>query len=184
MDCRSNIYHLVSQGYSLSDPYVIKNLYEYGYSAKEISHTINKHFDIDITIERKFIQTLIDLHKDRDLDNLPNTNNYWHKLNIDIAPLIVDLKDYILSDPYRPGEHASYNADTGGVWTLDASKLFSKEWLIDQKSLIALLLLIVVVSFLNPNFFTVDNRIAGCFTGLYKITSCFFQTFFNDISCI
>ncbi|MFA0048480.1 ribose ABC transporter permease [Vibrio sp. 10N.261.51.F11] len=35
--------------------------------------------------------------------------------------------------------------------------LISKEWLIDQKSLIALLFLIVVVSFLNPNFFTVDN---------------------------
>ncbi|MGD8110740.1 ribose ABC transporter permease [Vibrio sp. TRT 21S02] len=35
--------------------------------------------------------------------------------------------------------------------------LFSKEWLIEQKSLIALLFLIVVVSFLNPNFFTVDN---------------------------
>lgn len=129
MDCRSDIYHLVSQGYSLSDPYVIKNLYEYGYSAKEISHTINKHFDIDITIERKFIQALIDLHKDRDLDNLPNADNYWHKLNIEIAPLAVDLKDYILSDPYRPGEHASYNADTGGVWTLNPNILFSKEWL-------------------------------------------------------
>lgn len=36
-------------------------------------------------------------------------------------------------------------------------KLLSKEWLIEQKSLIALLFLIVVVSFLNPNFFTVDN---------------------------
>ncbi|PSV29296.1 MULTISPECIES: ribose ABC transporter permease [unclassified Photobacterium] len=36
-------------------------------------------------------------------------------------------------------------------------KWFSKEWLIEQKSLIALLFLIVVVSFLNPNFFTVDN---------------------------
>lgn len=34
---------------------------------------------------------------------------------------------------------------------------FSKEWLIEQKSLIALIFLIVVVSFLNPNFFTVDN---------------------------
>lgn len=31
-------------------------------------------------------------------------------------------------------------------------KLLSKEWLIEQKSLIALLFLIVVVSFLNPNF--------------------------------
>ena len=36
-------------------------------------------------------------------------------------------------------------------------KLFSKEWLIEQKSLIALLFLIAVVSFLNPHFFTVDN---------------------------
>ncbi|GAL33548.1 ribose ABC transporter permease [Vibrio maritimus] len=35
--------------------------------------------------------------------------------------------------------------------------LFNKEWLIEQKSLIALIFLIVVVSFLNPNFFTVDN---------------------------
>ncbi|NVD08450.1 ribose ABC transporter permease [Vibrio sp. JPW-9-11-11] len=41
--------------------------------------------------------------------------------------------------------------------TSHSNKLFSKEWLIEQKSLIALLLLIVVVSFLNPNFFTVDN---------------------------
>ncbi|MFW1476581.1 ribose ABC transporter permease [Vibrio parahaemolyticus] len=38
-----------------------------------------------------------------------------------------------------------------------SKKLFTKEWLIEQKSLIALLFLIVVVSFLNPNFFTVDN---------------------------
>ncbi len=36
-------------------------------------------------------------------------------------------------------------------------KLLSKEWLIEQKSLIALLVLIVIVSFLNPNFFTIDN---------------------------
>ncbi|WP_185841547.1 ribose ABC transporter permease [Vibrio cholerae] len=36
-------------------------------------------------------------------------------------------------------------------------RLLSKEWLIEQKSLIALLFLVVVVSFLNPNFFTVDN---------------------------
>jgi ribose transport system permease protein len=33
----------------------------------------------------------------------------------------------------------------------------NKEWLIEQKSLIALILLIVVVSFLNEYFFTVDN---------------------------
>ena len=39
----------------------------------------------------------------------------------------------------------------------NSNKLFAKEWLIEQKSLIALIFLIVVVSFLNPNFFTVDN---------------------------
>ncbi|MCR9910667.1 ribose ABC transporter permease [Vibrio campbellii] len=38
-----------------------------------------------------------------------------------------------------------------------SKKLFTKEWLIEQKSLIALIFLIAVVSFLNPNFFTVDN---------------------------
>ncbi|WP_039461632.1 ribose ABC transporter permease [Vibrio navarrensis] len=42
-------------------------------------------------------------------------------------------------------------SNTGG------KKLLSKEWLIEQKSLITLLFLIVVVSFLNPNFFTLDN---------------------------
>lgn len=36
-------------------------------------------------------------------------------------------------------------------------KPFSKAWLIEQKSLIALILLITVVSFLNPNFFTLAN---------------------------
>lgn len=36
-------------------------------------------------------------------------------------------------------------------------KYISKEWLLAQKSLIALLCLIAVVSFLNPNFFTTDN---------------------------
>ncbi|WP_320823096.1 ribose ABC transporter permease [Reinekea sp.] len=39
------------------------------------------------------------------------------------------------------------------------AKLFSKERLIAEKSLIALLLLIVVVSFISPNFFSVDNML-------------------------
>ncbi|MCL9773626.1 ribose ABC transporter permease [Vibrio methylphosphonaticus] len=43
------------------------------------------------------------------------------------------------------------------VATEKKTTLFNKEWLIEQKSLIALVFLIVVVSFLNPNFFTVDN---------------------------
>ncbi|MGL4930479.1 MAG: ribose ABC transporter permease [Plesiomonas sp.] len=37
------------------------------------------------------------------------------------------------------------------------SRYISKAWLLEQKSLIALLVLIAVVSFLNPNFFAVDN---------------------------
>ena len=41
--------------------------------------------------------------------------------------------------------------------TTNNRRWFSKEWLIAQKSLIALLVLIAVVSALNPNFFTVDN---------------------------
>ena len=38
-----------------------------------------------------------------------------------------------------------------------ARSFINKEWLIEQKSLIALLMLIIVVSFLNEYFFTVDN---------------------------
>ncbi|MBD0785433.1 ribose ABC transporter permease [Vibrio sp. Y2-5] len=41
--------------------------------------------------------------------------------------------------------------------SVSEKKWLSKEWLIEQKSLIALLFLIMVVSFLNPNFFTMDN---------------------------
>ncbi|MBR9858909.1 MAG: ribose ABC transporter permease [Gammaproteobacteria bacterium] len=40
---------------------------------------------------------------------------------------------------------------------INSRRWFSKEWLIAQKSLIALLVLIAVVSALSPNFFTVDN---------------------------
>lgn len=32
-----------------------------------------------------------------------------------------------------------------------------KEFLIEQRSIIALLVLIVIVSFISPNFFTIDN---------------------------
>ncbi|MBG6031410.1 ribose ABC transporter permease [Proteus hauseri] len=42
--------------------------------------------------------------------------------------------------------------------SMPASKRwFSKAWLLEQKSLIALLLLIIVVSTLSPNFFTLNN---------------------------
>jgi ribose transport system permease protein len=38
-----------------------------------------------------------------------------------------------------------------------AKRWFSKEWLLEQKSLIALLVLIAVVSSMSPNFFTLNN---------------------------
>lgn len=38
-----------------------------------------------------------------------------------------------------------------------SKRWLSKTWVVEQKSLIALVFLIVVVSFLNPNFFTIDN---------------------------
>jgi len=42
--------------------------------------------------------------------------------------------------------------------TLPAKKRWiSKEWLLEQKSLIALLVLIAVVSSMSPNFFTLNN---------------------------
>lgn len=41
--------------------------------------------------------------------------------------------------------------------TATSKRWFSKEWLMEQKSLIALLVLIAIVSSLSPNFFTVNN---------------------------
>ncbi|AJI96723.1 branched-chain amino acid transport system / permease component family protein [Yersinia ruckeri] len=41
--------------------------------------------------------------------------------------------------------------------TIQTKRWFSKEWLLEQKSLIALLVLIAVVSSLSPNFFTLNN---------------------------
>lgn len=49
------------------------------------------------------------------------------------------------------------NKNVSTADSAEPNKVFNKEWLIEQKSIIALLVLIVVVSFLNPNFFTVDN---------------------------
>lgn len=51
----------------------------------------------------------------------------------------------------------SNQSTTSKTEIMHERKLFSKAWLIEQKSLIALLFLIAVVSFLNPNFFTLDN---------------------------
>ncbi|WP_025820189.1 ribose ABC transporter permease [Shewanella marina] len=48
------------------------------------------------------------------------------------------------------------NTQTPVASTTTNNKRIS-QWLIEQKSLIALLLLIVVVSLINPNFFSVDN---------------------------
>ncbi|ACS87729.1 MULTISPECIES: ribose ABC transporter permease [Musicola] len=41
--------------------------------------------------------------------------------------------------------------------TIPAKRRFSKQWLMEQKSLIALLVLIAVVSSMSPNFFTLNN---------------------------
>ncbi|WP_034945416.1 ribose ABC transporter permease [Erwinia oleae] len=41
--------------------------------------------------------------------------------------------------------------------SLQANRIFSKTWLLEQKSLIALIVLIAIVSSMSPNFFTVNN---------------------------
>tara|TARA_B100000214_G_scaffold114690_1_gene80973 strand:+ start:1413 stop:2009 length:597 start_codon:yes stop_codon:yes gene_type:complete len=57
--------------------------------------------------------------------NQPN----WHRINIDISDAVkIDLKDYILSDPYRQGEHALYIPDCAGVWTLSPNTIFKSSF--------------------------------------------------------
>jgi len=53
----------------------------------------------------------------------------WRRTNIAPGLLKIDLKDYLLSDPYRTGEHAIYMPEAGGIWTLQPNTLFSNDWL-------------------------------------------------------
>lgn len=58
--------------------------------------------------------------------NQPN----WHRINLDVTDALkINLKDYILSDPYREGEHALYKPDTVGVWTLSPNTIFKANFL-------------------------------------------------------
>jgi len=53
----------------------------------------------------------------------------WRRTSIDRGECKIDLKDYILSDPYRDGEHALYFPKHGGIWTLQPKTIFTEEWL-------------------------------------------------------
>ena len=58
--------------------------------------------------------------------NQPN----WHRINLDVTnALKINLKDYILSDPYREGEHALYIEEKVGVWTLKPDTIFQQDFL-------------------------------------------------------
>lgn len=52
----------------------------------------------------------------------------WRKTSLVPGELKIDLKDYLLSDPYRPGEHAIYDPTRGGIWTLQPDTLFTDNW--------------------------------------------------------
>jgi hypothetical protein len=54
----------------------------------------------------------------------------WHRTDIDVTDVVkIDLKDYILSDPHREGEHALYIPDNVGVWTLNPNTIFKASFL-------------------------------------------------------
>ena len=54
----------------------------------------------------------------------------WHRINIDVTHAVkIDLKDYILSDPYREGEYALYLEEKAGVWTLKPEIIFEHNFL-------------------------------------------------------
>jgi len=57
-------------------------------------------------------------------------DDHYFRINLDVAnSLAIDLKDYILDNPYRPNEHAIYLEDAGGIWTLNPSTLFTQEFI-------------------------------------------------------
>ena len=65
------------------------------------------------------------------LNGLMNRPN-WHRINLDVTDALkINLKDYILSDPYREGEHALYIEGKAGVWTLNPDTIFKQDFLND-----------------------------------------------------
>ena len=77
----------------------------------------------------------------------------WARTNIDVtSSLKIDLKDYLLSDPYRPSEHALYMPDVGGIWTLTPDVLFSKEWIDYIRNDLGLELDIAQIFFRQPYY--------------------------------
>ena len=79
--------------------------------------------------------------------------NCWVRTDIDITnSLKIDLKDYILSDPCRPGEHALYVAEAGGIWTLDPNTLSDPNWIKYIKHDLGLELDIAQIFFRKPYY--------------------------------
>ena len=65
------------------------------------------------------------------LNGLMNQPN-WHRINLDVTDALkINLKDYILSDPYREGEYALYIEGKAGVWTLNPDTIFRQDFLND-----------------------------------------------------
>jgi hypothetical protein len=79
--------------------------------------------------------------------------NCWVRTDIDITnSLKIDLKDYILSDPYKPNEHALYVAEAGGIWTLNPNTLFDSNWIKYIKHDLGLELDIAQIFFRKPYY--------------------------------
>jgi len=54
----------------------------------------------------------------------------WHRTDLDVTnALRLNLKDYLLSDPYREGEHNIYIENTVGVWTIAPQTIFTDKFL-------------------------------------------------------
>lgn len=56
-------------------------------------------------------------------NNLP-----WRRTILERDNLKIDLKDYILSNPYRENEIAMYDPNRGGIWTIRPNVIFTDEW--------------------------------------------------------
>lgn len=81
--------------------------------------------------------------------NQPN----WHRTNIDVTDAIkIDLKDYILSDPTREGEHALYIPDTVGVWTLSPDTIFKQDFLSTFDSNLGVKVDLAQIFYRAPNY--------------------------------
>jgi hypothetical protein len=77
----------------------------------------------------------------------------WYELDVSVdKALALDLKDYLLSEPVRPGSTQIWVPGVAGVWLLDQSVVFNPQWVAAVKQRAGLTVTAALVFFRTAGY--------------------------------